>query len=151
MKKCSLSYSNLIGKKSVMMALMQCKFQVNYLFDFIRIPIIWRLFLTTILLKRIVNSAHSIDRRKEKQTHVSTPFSLRRCFTSRSVAQTESRQRYGSSWIVWNKSSTKGSTFWFHNPKWKIGYGDSVRSEINTDTQGFDRKVLSIQSILGVK
>lgn len=40
-----------------MMALMQCKFQVNYLFDFIRIPIIWRLFLTTILLKRIVNSA----------------------------------------------------------------------------------------------
>ena len=71
----------------------------------------------TKVLPRILNDSYRKDslsrwRRgffRYQNQYVSTPFSLRRCITSRSVAQTESRQRYGSSWIVWNKSSTKGT------------------------------------------
>ncbi|KAL0533883.1 hypothetical protein IC582_028155 [Cucumis melo] len=38
----------------------------------------------------------------------------------------------------------------FRRKKLKISYGDSARLEIDID-KGFDRKVLSIQSMFGVK
>lgn len=73
------------------------------------IPITSNMFYTTIYCSDVFttiffeadSSQCSFYRYWEiKKNHVYTQFSLRRCITSGSVAQTESRQRYGSSWIV---------------------------------------------------